>query len=298
MMNVLAVGAFLLLLECVMYGGPDESGRFSIQGSFFLSNANELGLQLLLNITFLMFGVFVKGAVVRKLLCFAGISASAYYMLKTGSRGEFLAFLIIAFTTLLFSRRKLMFALVSIPVIGVSLFMIPKNTLHRLTYIVTGEDAVVSNMADQSSLESQMQREHLLLQSIAYSFQYPLFGVGAGQFAVKVAGDTEKKGEHPQWLGTHNSYTQVSSEAGLPAFVCYTLAIIACIRMNYVLFKRTAARPELREYNAIAFCMFLCSIAYAFSTFFFHIAYSSYFPIIGGISVATYLTAKPVLKTR
>jgi O-Antigen ligase len=296
MMKVLTVGSFLLLFECVLFGGNDESGRFAVLGSFFLSNANELGLQLLLNICFLLFAFFSNQRPVWKILSFFGIIGSALYMLKTGSRGEFLAFLIVAFTTMLFSRRKILFAIVSVPIICISLFMIPTHTLHRLTYIVTGDEEGVS--IDLSARESQIERQRLLLDSIAYTFQYPLFGVGAGQFAVKVAGDKEKRGEHPEWLGTHNSYTQVSSETGLPAFVFYTLAIGVCIRINYVVFRRLAGRPEVQEFYAVALCMFLCAIAYAFSTFFFHIAYSYYFPMIAGFSVANYLTAKPLFQAQ
>lgn len=296
MMTVLLIGAYALLPVCFLYGSG-ETGRFSIPGSIFYSNANELGLQLLLNIIFFIYVFFANRNMLWKIASFAGIGLSAHYMLQTGSRGEFLGFLIVAAVIFMFSKRKLLFAMIGVPVICLSLFVIPAHTRHRLTYIfMNTDDAVVSSMADRSTLESQIQRTQLLLDSIKYSFQYPLFGVGAGQFAVRVAGDKEKKGEHPEWLGTHNTYTQISSETGLPAFVCYTLALILCVRMCYRLFRQTAAFPELKEHYAIAFCMFLCLIAYAFSTFFFHIAYSGYFPLIAGISVSNYLIARRAIE--
>ncbi len=295
MMTVLLTGAYSVLFVCFAFGSS-ENGRFSIPGSIFFENANELGLQLLLNITFFLYVFFTNRHILWKIISFAGTGLSIQYMLKTGSRGEFLGFLIVVLTTFLFSKRKLIFVAAAVPVICLSLFVVPKETMHRLTYIFMGASEVVaSNMSDLSSRDSQLERQKLFWDSIAYSFQYPLFGVGAGQFAVRVAGDKEKRGERPEWLGTHNTYTQVSSETGLPAFVFYTLAITLCVRVNYVLFRRTAGQPEFQEYYAIAFCMCLCSIAYAFSTCFFHIAYSSYFPLIAGISVANYLTVKPLL---
>src|SRR6266478_2052770 len=108
-----------------------------------------------------------------------------------------------------------------------------------------------------------MQRQKLLRTSIVLAITNPLFGVGPGQFAVKVAGEQEKKGEHADWLGTHNSYTEVASEAGLPAFIFYLATIVTCIRMNYRLFQRSRNRPGLESIAGLSFCMFLSMFAYS-----------------------------------
>lgn len=293
-MNIMLIGAFCVLLVCFAFG-MTEGGRFSVPGSIFFGNANEVGLQLLLNIILLMYVFLAHRSKFLKVMSFIGIGLSLQYMLKTGSRGEFLAFLIVISITFILSRRKLLFLAISVPVFALALYLVPTYTRQRLTLIVTGTSAVATSMEEQSTIDSQMQREQLIRDSIAYSFEYPIFGVGAGQFAVRVAGDKEKRGQHPEWLGTHNTYTQVSSETGLPALIIYTTAIVICIRTNYSLLKRTRGRPELQEHYAIAFSMFLSCIAYAFSTFFFHIAYSAYLPILMGISIANYLVAKPSL---
>jgi O-antigen ligase len=104
-----------------------------------------------------------------------------------------------------------------------------------------------------------------------------------------------KKGELADWRGTHNSYTQVSSEAGLPGLVFYVAVIVICLRMNYRLYRQVAGRKGLEDYAGLSYCLLLSIIIYAIGTFFFHIAYSSYLPILAGMSVATNLVAQPML---
>src|SRR5208282_1118084 len=73
----------------------------------------------------------------------------------------------------------------------------------------------VSTLESQSASASQVQRKALLIKSLVVTAQHPLFGVGAGNFQV-VSG---------MWHETHNSYTQMSSEAGLPALILYLMIL-------------------------------------------------------------------------
>jgi O-antigen ligase len=122
-----------------------------------------------------------------------------------------------------------------------------------------------------------------------------LFGVGPGQFAVAAAGDAAKNGTRANWLGTHNSYTEIASECGLPAFFLYVAVIVVTLRSNFRIFRRTAHLAEYQDLSALAFCIFSATLVYAICTFFFHIAYSSYLPSIAGMSVALRLATSPRL---
>ncbi len=54
---------------------------------------------------------------------------------------------------------------------------------------------------------------------------HPLFGVGPDQFAAAVSQEAAGDGQQVPWLGTHNTYTQVSSECGIPALIFYVAVI-------------------------------------------------------------------------
>ncbi len=72
-----------------------------------------------------------------------------------------------------------------------------------------------SNEDVAASYSSSEQRQQLFWQSIKVTAQHPLFGVGPGNFQV-ISGI---------WHETHNSYTQMSSEGGIPALIFYLVIL-------------------------------------------------------------------------
>jgi O-antigen ligase len=289
--RVIGIGALFVIVSCYAFGGWID-GRFSIPDSLFFNNANELALQLLLGIIALIYPFFEAGKL-AKFVSVAGIFLSLSLILKTGSRGVLIATLATGFVAFLMSVRRITVILVAVPALVLAFVLAPPEMRHRI--ILLGSAAQEASDMDASAIGSRMQREKLLKTSIVLAITNPLFGVGTVQFAVKVSGDQEKKGEHADWLGTHNSYTQVASEAGLPAFLFYVMAIATCMRSNYRLYQRSRGRPGLETVAGVSFCMFLSTFAYSIAIFFFHEAYTLQLPLMLGISIALYLTVTPVL---
>ncbi len=294
LLRVMGFGALFVILSCYAFGGFVD-GRFAIPDSLFYSNANELALQLLLGIVILMYSFFEKQKL-AKFVSAAAIFVSLSYILKTGSRGTLIATLATAFVIFLMSHRRVAVLLTAVPAIIIAFILAPPDMRHRITLLVINPESSAVDDADASANGSRMQRQKLLKESVYLTVTHPLFGVGPGQFAVKVAGDDEKKGLHSDWLGTHNSYTQVSSEAGLPAFIFYVATIVSCMRMNYRLYRRTTGRPGLEQIAGMSFCMFLSIFAYSIAIFFFHEAYGLHLPLMVGVSISLYLAARPVLE--
>ena len=52
--------------------------------------------------------------------------------------------------------------------------------------------------------------------SIELTIKNPIVGVGPGMFAVAEAEDAQEQNIEEVWHETHNAYTQVSSEIGIP----------------------------------------------------------------------------------
>ena len=300
LMYVFAWGNIFVLLSCLAFGTA-QNGRFAVPGSVFsfLSNSNELGLQLLLGMIFLLFGLLRGRHLVTKTGAAAGIALSAVYMLKTGSRGTFLAASVMMLVYFLLTRKKVKLLTIMLPFAVISLLLIPEDARHRLTYIAfANKEIAVSNGEDASALGSQMQRQQLFWDSVSITVHHPIFGVGPGEFPVADAHLAEDKGESAMWRQTHNSYTQVSSEAGIPALIFYLCCLVICLRLNYRMYKGTARRPELKDYSALSLCMLLCIVAYVVDTIFDQLAYSHYLPVLGGITMAAYFIAQPTLQPR
>jgi O-antigen ligase len=94
------------------------------------------------------------------------------------------------------------------------------------------------------------------------------------------------------WLGTHNSYSQVSSELGIPAFLFFVTAVAMALKGPYSLYKKTRGDPRLEEMGSIALGLHYCLIIYAVTILFEHIAYTIMLPVFGGMVVSLVRTAE------
>jgi hypothetical protein len=297
LMYVNAAGAVILLLTCLKFGtaGSAEGGRFEIPESLFYGNANDLGLALLLGVTSFLFLVYQPG-IKKRILGLAGILFSVMYVLKTGSRGCMLAAIAMFVLIFLFSTNKVTTAIFAVPVIGLSLLLLPSATVHRLLLFgINSSELEAYSASDSAAIGSQVQRQELFKKSLYYTVAHPLLGVGPDQFAVAVAGDSAKQGVHSPWLGTHNSYTQVSSECGIPAVICYCAVLVLSFKSNWRLYRECRDNPVLKDVANLSFCLLAGTLVYAVSTFFFHIAYGGALPGLAGFSLALQLAAEPLL---
>jgi O-antigen ligase len=295
LMFVLGIGAVVVVFTCLKYGSAGEGGRFAVPESYFsfFANSNELALQLLLGMLVLLFYVLRKGFWVRAFsLCL--IAISFYYSLRTGSRGGFVAAAVTSVAFFLLSKHKLRLVLLASAAIPVVFLLVPSEVRHRL-FLIVGSHAEAATEAEGSAIASQRQREQLLRDSIRMTLTHPLFGTGPGDYAASNWNYLENQGLRAVWLATHNTYTQVSSESGIPGFIFFVSAIIACIRMNYRVYKQTARIKGLEDYAAVSLCMLLSVVAFSVNAFFDQQAYTAPLPILAGVSTATYLLARRAL---
>jgi O-antigen ligase len=274
-------------------GSAIEEGRFAIQGSLFYSNANELSLALLLGVTSFLFLVYQR-SVAARIIGGLGILFCTLYALKTGSRGGLLGAIALFALVFLFSRNKLTTAIFGVPIICLALLFLPSTTLHRLLLFGT-EGGEARSQSDIAAIDSRLERQELFKKSLAVTITHPLLGVGPNEFAVAAAGDAAKQGQRSPWLGTHNSYTQVSSECGIPAFICYCAVLSLCFRTNWRLYRQSRDNPLLKDVANLSFCLLAGTLVYAISTFFFHIAYSGGLPTLAGFTLALQFSAEPLL---
>ncbi len=289
LMLVAIAASFISLLMAVKFGVYSD-GRYSVAGSFSLSNSNELAMGMLIGIVNFVFLFYTKGAV-KKSFAAICIAVSAMYMLKTGSRGCMIAAICYGALMFVISRQKVVALVLALVVGAVGLATLPPATLNRLMLVFGG---AADDTADLSALESKAERVELLKRSLIETAKHPIFGIGPGQFPVLLAAEAEKKGVWQAWLGTHNSYTQVSSECGIPAFVCYMAVLVACFRKNHRLYKKARRDPAYREFLGLAITLFSTALVYAICTFFFHMAYSTSLPALAGLTLAVDFAARRV----
>ena len=285
-----------LLLSCAAIGnsggsivGDPGGARFRIPQSLFYANSNDLALALLLGISSFLF-LFHQPGPIRRLTGIAGILLSTFYAFRTGSRGCVVAASALLILIFSLSRNRWKMAAVGLAASVVALAAASggesSSALHRFSLLMTEASPAAANESDLASVASQLQREELFRTSVRYSLSHPLFGVGPDQFAVAVSQDAAGTNQQIPWLGTHNTYTQVSSECGIPALIFYVAAISLCLRWNLRLYLRTRDHPNYRELAGLSLCLLAGTLVFAVSAFFFHMAYSAYLPTLAGFTVA------------
>lgn len=295
LMSVLALNTLLTLLICALVGSVEE-GRFAVHdaGFSFLGNANELSFSLTLGMLVLLFHMSGRRRVWRRIFIAFFVLLSLYFAFKTASRGGLLTVVVTILAAILMSKHRLRLALLCGALIPIFLILIPPATRSRLLFLDIGRTDT-ANAGLMSALESAQQRESLLGDSIEMTLRHPIFGAGPGVFMVANVATKEAANQQAVWLNPHNTYTQISSEAGIPGAIFFIGTIVACVRMNYRTQKRTRGVKGLEPYAALSTCMYLSIIAFAVGAIFDQFAYANYLPIIAGISSANNLAVRPYL---
>ena len=122
----------------------------------------------------------------------------------------------------------------------------------------------LSSQADMAAHGSIKHRWMLLKESLIVTAEHPLVGVGPGNF----------KGFTGTWQVTHNSYTEMSSEAGLPALFLYLMILWFAFK-NLHESKRLVGGQD--EFMLFAGALHASLIGYVIGSFFASVAYS-FFP--------------------
>ena len=199
----------------------------------------------------------------KKLAWTVAMLAMIYAVVLTASRGGAIALLVVALVCLwqfgVKSRRFHLLLLV--PAAVIIMWVYGGNSLRERFDQMNVEPATKNHGAEASV--STQQRKELLIRSLRVTAQHPLFGVGPGNFQV-VSG---------VWQVTHNSYTQISAEGGIPAFLLYALIFWRGFANLRDVRRYSKTRKGIRLFSMV----FQASLgAYLAGSFFGSVAYHLY----------------------
>ena len=239
----------------------------AIRGLF--GNSNDLALHLVTMVPLAIGFAFGSKGIFRKLLYFAFASLFISGIVVTFSRGAFLGLFVTALVLVrkIGRKNKTLSAGVLIVALLALLTLAPASYSNRLSTIFSSSSDVTG---------SSTQRTEILKRSIWVTLRYPLFGVGVGNFHYKSVHE----------LVTHNAYTQVSSEMGIPALVMYLMLMIYPQRRLREIELATADVDDKRKLHYWSIGIQASIIAYMVSSFFGAVAYQWYIYYLVGYAVA------------
>jgi O-antigen ligase len=271
--------------------GRVQSGRLSLLGGT-LGNANYLAMMLLMGVPFCLFVIRTKpGMSLFKLACAVMLFFVPATVATTGSRGGLvtLAVMFALYFIPLPASHKIVAAVGALILAVLSITWSTRSALDRYRTMFHSSDQALLSGSEQSAIESMELRKELLLSSVQLSMRHPLLGVGPGMFAVANADYTEEttgRANWNAWHETHNTFTQLSCEDGLPGLFLYCLTLVFCFKIVFTVEKRARQYPALSSVGHIAFALRLALIAFTGTSIFASNAYAYYFPMLAGLCVA------------
>lgn len=272
MLRLCAYGTIATAIVVTLTGGVVEGDRLSMEVGKY--NPNELAMVLLMGVPLVWVAAYDGGrSIIRKLLMGSGCIFMLLATAKTGSRAGLVMFCVMV---LLAIRRVPLIRKLQIVVAGGLVVLgfatlLPTHLMNRYRTI-TDEDVE----GEGSAVDSRKNRERLIQQSLEVTASHPLFGVGMGNFATYIfhKNQEENRPKEP-WVGTHNTYTQLSSETGIPALIIFIVLLVQSWRSLDKLIRATRydRRPIARDIYATACALQMSLGAFACGMFFAHMAY-------------------------
>ena len=253
-----SVGA---VVAVTLLKGSYARGRLSgvIQGTYV--NPNELALAIVITLPLAMAFLLRTRKGLRKVIWGPIVVTMIFGVLKTVSRAGFLA-LLVAVAVCLWEfalKGRRLYLVVLTGMLGLVLCL---SSIGPLRTRLSGTFNPQDNLG--SAYGSAEARRYLLRRSLEVTAQHPLWGVGPGNFQI-VSGF---------WEVTHNSYTQLSSEAGIPALLLY-LMILCRAFANIRAVKREPGAPA--ENLLFAGALRASLVGYLVGSFFDSLAFE-FFP--------------------
>jgi O-antigen ligase len=133
---------------------------------------------------------------------------------------------------------------------------------------------------------SSAARLYVLQKSIECAVEHPIFGVGPGQFPDYEGQSNTQFNGHGYYHGTHNTFTQVASECGIPAMLLFTAGLVATYRLLSATYRKASQRPDCQDIRDVAFCLMLSMVGFGVAMTFLNFAYFFYQPALAGLAIA------------
>jgi len=292
--NAYALGALGAAILSFFFGQSIEGRVSVVAGS--LADPNEFALRLVLGLPFWWYLVSQSGAM-GKVFSFLLTAPILVSFARAGSRSGLLALMTLLALMFFFvniKQKALMFALAVVALVTGIAFL-PSYLKVRFTTLFAKHDPAHLTQEERERLGgdigSSEGREMLLWQGIRMTGEHPVLGIGPGVFA-DVAWNERKElsGVGGGLLVSHNTYTQYSSELGIPGFLFFVTALFLSIKHALQDYRNTRERDPAFARGSLY--VFVCFIGLTVGIFFLSVGYTMLLALMFGLGSSLHETIK------
>lgn len=241
--------------------------------------------------------VSVRSVLSTSLLVAASLS-TLWMLVLTASRGGLLNVLLSAGLTCLLVLRGRSRGRLAGMGIAVTLFTVvslaPQVFWQRLGTVWSGGESYM-DAVQASAEESTQDHVAVLVRSVEYTLEHPFFGLGLGNFEVASG---LQLGQPGAWMGTHNTFTQVSSEAGLPALVLLLGLLVTTVLNMRSISRAFVVSLGTSDLVLLARATLASLLSFAFGAFFAHLGYEYYlfYPVAIAVGIHYIARSSPEMR--
>jgi O-antigen ligase len=247
--------ASILMLVILAQGQGLHAGRMFGVGNA-LGDPNDLALALCIILPFCLCFLLQSRSWFWKIAWIGALLLILLSIISTSSRGGFLALVAIIFAInrqfKISKKTKLSVLALLVCICAISVAVVGPSTYYNRLRSITDPE--------EDKTGSAQARQELLIKSIQTTFEHPVFGIGPGTFVI-VSGS---------WHDTHNTYTQLSSETGIPGLAVFVMLIIQSFRN----LKMSRAFRERTPVWYLAGAVHCSIVGYLVGAFFLSTAYA------------------------
>lgn len=285
----IAMAAVITVVNVAMFGVSASGDRMELGSSGMLGNSNDIASHLVVVLPFLLLVVIDRNRnFLLRLASVAFMGYGLFQILQTGSRGALVAIAAAAALVLWKATMRMRTGFLAAGLV-LSLLLpvaLPDGVKHRLMSIFEEDHA--------EAAESKEARRYLFWQSVRFTFEKPVFGVGPGQFGNYEGRAAQAAGERGNWHATHCSWTQVSSENGIPALIFLVVSLGGMMRVVNRIYRRARVVGN-EDVARVCFSFLLALVPYLVSITFLSNSYRFYLPTLIGLGVAMAIAAQKEL---
>jgi len=174
------------------------------------SNPNDLAFSIVITLPFALAFLLTSRTAVTKVAWIIGMLCMGAALVLTASRAGFIDLIISGAVTLWHFgvRGRRLYLIAATCLIGVLLLAFAGGKLYDRFAALSGDSE-----NNQSAYGSYEARKYLMVRAIEGIANYPIFGMGVGNFVVYSG----------IWHEVHMTYLQVAVEGGIPVLVLYLL---------------------------------------------------------------------------
>ncbi|HEX8145414.1 MAG TPA: O-antigen ligase family protein [Pyrinomonadaceae bacterium] len=240
-----------------------RTGNFGFEGyrvgtlnHGMFSNPDDVGLHLVMMIPITIALMLSSRSLLKKLIYGAATLLMTAGTIFTFSRGAFLGLLgaVVVLGWKFGRRNKLVFFALFFLFLVVFLIFAPGHYATRLLSIF---DHSLDPVGSASA------RQALLLRSTYIMLRHPLLGVGFNNFPIYSL----------QGKLSHNSYTQVGAELGIPALVVYVTLMVSSLKHLGRIERETYQTRRDSQFYGLAIGLQASMVAYIITSFFISVAF-------------------------